>query len=123
MRLGTLPDGSNAKPVLAAAPARRPGSRVNVVVKPGGLAIAHLPDVRERSRHVATTLGFGAELSDDDDVITESLEETVRPGAELVEVLRNRAEHVVRNAPRTLECTGGRASSAGLVPLIAGSMA
>jgi hypothetical protein len=55
-------------------------------VEPGGLAIPHLPDMRERGRHFATGFGLRSELSDHGDAIAEGFEEAIGLGTELIEL-------------------------------------
>lgn len=85
-------------------------------MEPNGLTVAHLPHVRERGCHVTAALRLGAELPDDDDLITGCLEELAGLGSELLEILRDGGEYVVCDALRAVEGARGRTSSARLVP-------
>ena len=100
----------------AGAPALRPGGRLDMVVKADRLAVAHPPDMRVAGPELVAGLGLAAEGPDHDKVLA-GVDERIRLGLELIEILGDRREDVVGDALSTTEGTLGSASAAWLVPL------
>src|SRR6266513_775874 len=82
---------------FGSAPGGRPEVLVDVVLEPRDLAVLHLVDVLEGGVQLRATLVLALEAAGDDDRVA-TVVEVLRLGRELVELLRNRREHLFTDA-------------------------
>src|SRR4051812_4160004 len=111
-RLGT----PGLSPVPCLAPGGGPGLLVDLVLHLRDLAVLHHEDVLEGRVEVLSALRLAREAAGDDDRVS-LVVVVVRLGTELVELLRDGAEHVIADALRSVKGSGRRVAAARLGPV------